>query len=312
MKYIFYIVFILPVLLKGQSLNTDSLITKACLQETVSFLSADTLQGRLTGSQGAVIAANFIADKFSLLGLHYMTGHDNYHDTFPARIYGKKITGVNVIGLIPSSTGNDTMIIFSAHYDHIGKGDDLEYNKDYRNDDEIFNGANDDATGVAALLGLAKYFSAKKSNHYNIAFIAFAGEELGMVGSTDLADRINTKKLKAVINLEMLGRPAHNNCYIISLSNRKLRTYLNDELKNAGVSGDKKFFSLDPYYDEDLAHRSDHYPFARKIKNAFTIMATSPKDKFYHTVEDEYDTIDFDFLLEATKNIALASEYFTK
>lgn len=300
-----------PFFVHGQLHFADSLIQKSSLQETVSFLSADNLKGRFTGSDGATKAATYIVNKFTELGLIPLKNKLSFFDSFPAENYNKKMIGVNVIGSIPSSVANDTMIIFSAHYDHIGQADDLTTNKDYTKKDDIYNGANDNATGVAAMLELAKYYAAKKHNRYNLVFIGFAGEELGMVGSTHLADSLNPKLIKAVINLEMLGRPAYNNCYIISLGNNKVRNMLNDHLKKSGLAI-KNFFGYDPYYDEDLAHRSDHYPFAVNIKNAFTIMASSPTDRYYHRVDDTFETIDFDFLLKATRLIAIATEEFTR
>ncbi len=311
MKFLFCILLGSPFFVLGQQHLADSLIQKSSLQETASFLSADSLKGRFTGSDGATEAATFIANKFALLGMIPLTGKQTFYDSFPAENYKNKIVGVNVIGCIPSSGGNDTMVIFSGHYDHIGQADDLFTNAGYTKKDDIYNGANDNATGVAAMLELAKFYAAGKHHRYNLVFVGFAGEELGMVGSTHLADGLNTKLVKAVINLEMLGRPVYNNCYIISLGNNKVKNLLNNRLKKQGLAK-KNFFGYDPYYDEDLAHRSDHYPFAVKINNAFTIMASSPKDRYYHTVEDEFETIDFDFLLKATRLIAIATEDFTK
>lgn len=289
----------------------DSIIKKSSLQQTILFLSGNELKGRLTGSAGATEAAKFIAEKFSNAGLSTLSGK-SYFDSFPAVNKGKEITGVNVIGSLPAIAANDTMVIFSAHYDHVGEGNEIEYNKDYRPDDATFNGANDNATGVAAVLELATYYSAQKNNRYNLLFIAFAGEEMGLIGSTHFSKRINPSKIKAVINLEMLGRGTNNNCFIITLGNNRIKKILNNYLKKSGAKQSNIFFTKDPYFQEELAYRSDHYPFARKIKNTFTIMATSPTDVFYHSVDDEYDTIDFDFLLRATCNIALACEYFTR
>lgn len=310
MKFFVFLLLVSPFFVHGQLHLADSLIQKLSLQETVSYLSADKLKGRFTGSEGATEAATYIAGKFAELGLVPLINKQSFYDSFPAENYGRKFIGVNVIGSIPSTVANDTMIIFSAHYDHIGQANDLPMNKDYTKNDDIFNGANDNATGVAAMLELAKYYAAKKLNRYNLIFIGFAGEELGMVGSAHVADSLNAKFIKAVINLEMLGRPAYNNCYIISIGNNKVRNLLNGRLKKAGLVK-KNFFGNDPYYNEDLAHRSDHFPFAVKINNAFTIMASSPNDRYYHTVDDTFETIDFDFLLKATRLIAIATEGFT-
>ncbi|MEO6722767.1 MAG: M28 family peptidase [Ferruginibacter sp.] len=311
MKCFFFLIIFCPLFSVGQVTLADSIIQINSLQETVAFLSKDELQGRLTGSEGAITAANYIAEKFKAAGLNPVAGRENYFDSFTVKQLGKKIIGLNVIASLPGNPGNDTTVIFSAHYDHIGKGNDLEYNKDYRADDDIYNGANDNATGVAALLELAKYYSVQKNNRYRLLFIAFAGEEMGLLGSEAYVKKIKPSLVKAVINLEMLGRPAHNNCYIISIGNSRLIKILNSSLDKE-KSTDEKFFGSDPYYDENLSQRSDHYPFARRIKNAFTIMASSPTDEFYHSVDDEYNTIDFDFVLKATRNIALAAEYFVR
>jgi Zn-dependent M28 family amino/carboxypeptidase len=311
MRCFLFLIIISPFFAVSQVTLADSIIKINSLQETVAFLSKDELQGRLTGSEGAIKAANYIAEKFKAAGLNPIAGKQNYFDSFTIKQFRKKIIGLNVIASLPGKAGNDTTIIFSAHYDHIGKGDDLEHNKDYRGDDDIYNGANDNATGVAALLELAKYYSIQKNNRYRLLFIAFAGEEMGMLGSEAYVKKIKPSLVKAVINLEMLGRPANNNCYIISVGNSRLIKILNSSLTKE-KSSDEKFFGNDPYYDENLGQRSDHYPFARKIKNAFTIMASSPTDQFYHSVDDEYATINFDFVLKATRNIALAAEYFIR
>ncbi|MCW3094130.1 MAG: peptidase, partial [Ferruginibacter sp.] len=125
-------------------------------------------------------------------------------------------------------------------------------------------------------------------------------------------EKTNPRTIRAMINLEMLGRPEKENCFIVSFRNNAIRKMLNHSLDNYGDSAAKNFFINDPYPDEDLSRRSDHYPFAVKIKNAFTIMGSSPADIYYHSVNDEYQTIDFDFLLKSTRLIAVACEQFTK
>ena len=91
------------------------------------------------------------------------------------------------------------MVIISAHYDHIGTKKEGE-------GDLIFNGANDDATGVTGVLALAKYFKKKNSNERTIVFIAFTAEEMGLIGSTHFGKGIDASKFVAGINLEMMGK----------------------------------------------------------------------------------------------------------
>ncbi len=296
----------------GQDSFSDSIITQSSLRQSVFFLSQDSLKGRLTGSAGAEVASKFIASKFDSIGLIPFEGIQKYFDHFTADYQRKKIPALNVMAMLPGKNNNDSLVIFSAHYDHIGQKDDMPYNKEYNYKDDIYNGANDNATGVAALLELARYYKAKNNNRYSIWFVAFSGEEMGMLGSSYLMNKTNPKIVKAVINLEMLGRPASGKCFIASFRNRPIGNLLNEYLEKTERVVDKKYFIDDPYPDENLSSRSDHYPFARKVKNAFTIMGTSPTDEYYHSVDDEYETIDFDFLWKATKNIAKACEQFIR
>lgn len=312
MKPMLFLILLYAGASNGQHTFSDSIITQSSLVQSLLFLSQDSLKGRLTGSVGADEAAKFIAAKFDSIGLAAVSGNFGYFDHFTADYDGKKIPARNVMAMLPGKNNNDSLVIFSAHYDHIGQKDDMPYNKEYNYKDEIYNGANDNATGVAALLELARYYKAKTNNRYSIMFVAFSGEEMGMLGSTNLMSKMNPKIIKAVINLEMLGRPVGGKCFIASYRNRPIRNLLNEYLQKNYPGVDDKFFITDPYPDENLSSRSDHYPFARKIKNAFTIMGSSPADEYYHSVDDEYETIDFDFLWKATKNIALACEQFTR
>ncbi len=315
-KYYMKALVLITLLLSAPYLHAqhmaDSIIKKESLQYSVSFLAADSLNGRLTGSKGVHQAALFIAEKFKLAGLNAYPGKQDFFDSFPLTHNRQKITGVNVVGYLQSQAGVDSTVIFSAHYDHIGQGDDLEYNKNFSSEDNIFNGANDNATGVAALLELASYYAHAGNNRYNLLFIGFAGEEMGLVGSTAYVKKTDTKRIKAVINLEMLGRPANGNCFIVTLGNNKVKNYLNKALETSRLKEGGKFFVSDTFYEDELKYRSDHYPFAHKVKQAFTIMASSPQDIYYHSVDDEVGTIDFEFLATATKNIAIACEYFLR
>lgn len=288
----------------------DSIIKKSSLMETLFFLSHDTLKGRLSGSKGANIAAAFLAKKFLSIGLNPVAGNEGYYNYF---LFSKKnILSKNVMGALPGQITNDTIVIFSAHYDHIGAGETQLARLGVSDTDSIYNGANDNASGIASLLELAKYYKAQNTNRYLLLFVAFSGEEQGMVGSEYLASKIKPGIIKAVVNLEMLGRPTSSNVSIISKSNIDITIALNRYLGKYQAHVSKPFFVRDHYPNENLFARSDHYPFALRIKTSFTIMGSAPDDKYYHTTDDEYETINFDFLLTASKNIAMACEYFIK
>jgi hypothetical protein len=270
---------------------SDSSISKANLQKTVAYLSSDSLQGRLTDSPGATKAANYIIKEFKDMGLTMVEGFEGYCQIFKKLTAKKTVTVVNILGALPPLVPNDSVVIISAHYDHVGMGSDFWYNRGYSNADSIFNGANDNATGVAVMLELARYYSRFHNNKYTLLFVAFSGEEFGMLGSTELRYRLQDNIIKGMINLEMLGRPENKQCIIIGNDEDKIADALNSVLP------DKKarypYFVADPWILESLLTRSDHYPFLSNTDFCFTIMGTPPDDRFYHTVDDEYKTIDF-------------------
>ena len=290
---------------RAQTLSIDSIITKSSLHYSIAALANDSMKGRLTCTTQATAAANFIATRFKDAGLKPLAGNDKYFSYYPLILDKDRWEAINVIGAIPGETSSDTMVVFSAHYDHIGT---RQSNGDDRGD-SIFNGANDNASGVALLIELAKYYATIKNNKYALVFIAFSGEELGLLGSADAATAINPSFVNAVINFDMMGRPINNRtkkCMVIAKDAKPILKKLNSQLLI-----EKNFFIADRFPNENLFARSDQYSF-RKVKTCFGIIATPPQDEFYHTVHDEIDTIDFDFLLSSTKKIALACEAFIK
>lgn len=282
----------------------DSIFREDSIKRIVSFLSHDSLKGRLTGSPQNLVVANFIASQFKQAGVLPISGMQDYFSEFIFFANGtKEIKGINVIGAIPGMSKKEELIIFCAHYDHIGtinlrtsEQKLLPNTKEII--DTIYNGANDNATGTAAMLLLSRYFYALKNNERTILFIAFSGEEFGLTGSRAFNSLINSSSIKAVVNIEMIGRGIKNkkdNPYITGIEYSDLGYLLNKKIKNKVLdsSGRKIFFKKDPYVNENLFSRSDNYPFALSGIPAHTIMATSPKDPFYHSVKDEVETIDF-------------------
>ena len=302
--------FLIPYIFASLFLNVraqtiDDIITKSSLYYSIAALSNDSMKGRLTCTPQATAAATFIASRFKDAGLNPLAGNDKYFSFYPLILNKHSFEAINVVGAIPGKTNSDTIVIFSAHYDHIGI---KQTNVGYIGD-SVFNGANDNASGISVLIELAKYYAAIKTNKYTILFIAFSGEELGELGSADMATRVNPSLVNAVINFDMMGRPINNwtkKCMIIAQNPKPIIKKLNSQLKD-----EKHFFINDMFPNENLFARSDQYSF-RIVKNCFGITATSPEDEFYHTVKDEIDTIDFDFLLSNTKKIAAACEVFLK
>ena len=173
--------FFLNDLLHAQTSLIDSIFTPSSLRSIVEYLTADSLRGRFTGSEGCTKAAQFIAKEFENAGLKPVKGNNGYFMPVTSS-WG------NVVGAIQGRSKADEVIIFSAHYDHVGtiSTNPVPFaggNAAVRKRDTIYNGANDNASGISALINLAKYFTNKNTNGRTIIFVAFAGEELGTLGS---------------------------------------------------------------------------------------------------------------------------------
>lgn len=213
----------------------------------------------------------------------------------------------NVVGILPGKNltagqggRKDEYVIFSAHYDHLGIG---EANK---NGDSIFNGANDDAAGTTAVIMLSKYFSKIKSNERTIVFAAFTAEEVGGFGSQYFSQQFNSEKVMAMFNIEMIGTDSKwgkNSAYITGYEKTDMGRILEKNLKGTGFT-----FYPDPYPDQQLFYRSDNATLARLGVPAHTI-STSKMDSepFYHTQEDEIETLDLKNMTAIIKAIALSS-----
>lgn len=211
-------------------------------------------------------------------------------------------TGYNIVGLLPGRTKADEVLVFSAHYDHMGI---INGNSK----DSIMNGANDDASGTTAVLALAEYFAMRGDNERTLLFCAFAGEEFGLVGSRDFIRHIKPEKMVANINIEMIGIPqfGKNSIFITGANESYLPKLLYSGFKAAGVK-----VKAEPDTDKMLYMRSDNYAFAQAGVPAHTIMSSDDDDRCYHKPCDEYDRIDVAHLTKVIRGIAKAAEEIIK
>jgi Zn-dependent M28 family amino/carboxypeptidase len=186
----------------------------------VEYLSSDELEGRSTGSKGEELAANYIKKRFKEMNVKPIAENGYFqefsfkqkshpHDTISTSdsIQENSITGKNVIGFIDNKSINT--IVVGAHYDHLGFGGEGSL---YRSDSlKIHNGADDNASGVSLMLDLAAKL--KDNNNNNYMFIAFSGEELGLLGSNFFVKNptIDIKSINYMINMDMVGRLNNEN-----------------------------------------------------------------------------------------------------
>ncbi|MCE3283690.1 MAG: peptidase [Chitinophagaceae bacterium] len=195
----------------------------------------------------------------------------------------KKSLLFNVIGILPGKSRPNEVVLVTAHYDHVGIGKPVKK-------DSIYNGANDNASGTAAMMMLARYF-AQAGSERTIVFVAFAGEEINLLGSYHLAGILKPSAIVAMLNFEMLGKPHEENrvntCMITGTKKKDLPKFLKWKAAEKGV-----VLRDDDFIGHQLYERSDHYPFARKGVLAYTIMNFSPDDRTYHQPSDELETLD--------------------
>ena len=205
-------------------------------------------------------------------------------------------TEYNIVGVLPGRSKPNEVIVFSAHYDHVGVGGG--------EGDMIFNGANDNASGTTALLLLAQYFSKRNDNERTIMFCAFSGEEQGLLGSTDFTSNINPEKIIAGINIEMIGVPQYgkNKVFIVGEKYSDLPRVLGAGLKRNGI-----IVTSEPVASKNLFQRSDNYPFAFKGIPFHTIMASDDYETCYHQPCDEVRRIDIANMTRIAKAIAASA-----
>lgn len=211
----------------------------------------------------------------------------------------------NVIGVIPGKSRKDELVVFSGHYDHLGIG------KPDKNQDSIFNGANDDAAGTTAVMMLARYFSEMKNNERTLIFVAFTAEEIGGFGSRYFSKQMNPDKVVAMFNIEMIGTESKwgtNSAYITGYEKSDMGKIL-----QANLEGSKFHFEPDPYPKQNLFYRSDNATLAELGVPAHTIstskMEEAPNNEpNYHKQSDEIGTLDMNNMAEIIKAIALSSK----
>ncbi|HET6994382.1 MAG TPA: M20/M25/M40 family metallo-hydrolase, partial [Chitinophagaceae bacterium] len=207
----------------------------------------------------------------------------------------------NVVGVLPGKSKKEEYVIFSGHYDHLGIG------RPDKNQDSIYNGANDDAAGTTAVIMLANYYSRLKDNERTLVFVAFTAEELGGFGSRYFSKQFNPDKVMAMFNIEMIGTESkwgQNSAYITGYERTDMGSILQKNLQGTGFT-----FYPDPYPAQNLFFRSDNATLAELGVPAHTI-STSKMDSEpnYHKPSDQVETLDMENMAQIIKSIALSAQ----
>lgn len=283
------------LVLFGLTAQAQSGIQKSEVTRIETELASDAMEGRALFTPGIEKASVFIEGEFKRIGLTYYKELQSYRQDF--LIKDKKAN--NVIGIIPGKSKPNEYVIFSGHYDHLGMKES--------GDDKVFNGANDDASGITAVITLAEFFKKKNDNARTLIFVAFTGEETGGYGSAFFSNSINADEVVAMFNIEMIGTDSKwgkNSAYITGFERSDFGTILQKNLVGSGFN-----FYQDPYPQEQLFYRSDNARLAALGVPAHTI-STSKMDvePNYHKLSDEISTLDMDNMTEIIKSIAISSQ----
>ncbi|GEO07738.1 aminopeptidase [Segetibacter aerophilus] len=252
----------------------------------VEYLSSDSLKGRKTGTPENRIAASFVAARFKKLGLKAYT--PNYLQPFSFKNRnGEEIQGVNVVGYIPGKKKD--VLVISAHFDHVGVING-----------EIFNGADDNASGTAGLLSLAAYFAKNKPNN-TLVFAAFDAEEMGLQGSKAFvaSPPVSLENIKADINMDMISHNEKGELYVSgTFQTPGFKEYLPTSFGTlkliAGHDDPKQGVN-------DWTNQSDQGSFNKKGIPFLYFGVEDHKD--YHRATDEYKTINKPFFIDAVEVI---------
>lgn len=269
--------------------------TPGQLRDWLSVIAADSLQGRATATPGAAIAARLIAEAMHEMQLR-PAGDSGYYQRVPLlrtatgfaladSLGGADLTDVNVVGVLPgadSTVGHEAVVV-GAHYDHVGVGAAIA-------GDSIYNGADDDGSGVIATLAIARALAAGPPPKRTIVFLLTTGEEVGLLGTRWYVAHpvVPLEHTVADLQIEMIGRPDPlvGGPGVAWLTGYE-RSTMGDIIKRAGLP-----IAPDPRPLQRFFERSDNIAFARAGVPAHTLSSFGMHAD-YHQPADEVSRIDF-------------------
>ncbi|MGH9309623.1 MAG: M28 family peptidase [Vicinamibacterales bacterium] len=272
-----------------------SVIDADRLIDDLRALSSPALEGRLTGSAGNKRAQALILDRFKQLGLRPVNG--SYEQAFAFKSAGRGgerafPDATNIMGMAAGTSAADTFIIVSAHYDHLGVRDGRTY-----------HGADDNASGVAALLAIAGWF-AQHPPRTSVLLVAFDAEEQGLQGAKHFVARppVDLGRVKAIVNMDMIGRGDKGTLFVAGTSqNPSLKPLVAEAAARRTLTlafGHDKPASQASGLD-DWTNSSDHGPFnAAGIPFLYFGVEDHPD---YHKPTDTADKIPRAFYVEAVR-----------
>ena len=269
------------------------------LLHLTEVLSNDALEGRAIGTPGNEAARGFLRKRFETLRLTRIG--DSYEHPFtvlpkPGEQGTAPIQGTNLIGVIEGKTpGEGRMLAVTAHFDHLGVMDG-----------EIYNGADDNASGAAALIAVASWFTQHKPEH-DILFALVDGEEPGALGSRNLArsGEVDMDRVALNLNFDMISRSETNELYVSGTYHSPgLVPFIEELAANAPVDllmgHDRPELGHD-----DWTQLSDQVAF---FEAGIPFLYFGVEDyEDYHKPTDDFDRIPVDFFVRSANTLVMAA-----
>ena len=283
------------------------IITSELVDAHIRLLSSDEMKGRDAFTPHIRLAEEYIAREFRAAGLEEFPRFPGFRDTFTHEYRNRRDTTAapvtyeltNLVGWVEGTDSvlKDEYILFGAHHDHLGMRGDTG--------DVIFNGADDNATGTTAVLALARYFAETGVSRRSLVFATFTAEEKGLIGSRHLAENLPfpAGKLVAMINFEMIGKPAADGSYSLMFLGPERSTL--DEIFRAALDPASPITLVDP-----LEHQVRYYNGSdnRAFDAAGHITTTlasplSTDDPYYHRPNDHYEHLNVDYMTQVIRAV---------
>lgn len=289
--FLFICLFCFLTVASAQKSSTD----QAQIRGAMEFLASDAMQGRASGSQNELIAATYLASQLREIGIEPAGDNggfiQNVSGEFNFYREGKKQWNTrNVIGRLEGRDEKmkDQVILLTAHMDHIGIGKPV-------NGDNIYNGADDDASGCIAVLQLARALAHEKAPKRTVLFVFFGSEETGGQGNGYFLQHppIPLKSIVANLEFEMIGRVdtavKPGELWLTGFD----RSNLGPELAKHGAH-----LVTDPHPKQNFFQRSDNYALAKQGIVAHTVSSFGLHSD-YHQPGDDVAHIDFAHMEDA-------------
>jgi hypothetical protein len=276
-------------------------IDRAALMRDVTTLASDAMEGREVGTPGGLRAREYIETRFHESGLRAFEG--GYVRAFPLPSRSERHTiesGANVVGYIGGTERPDRFVVVSAHYDHVG----------VRNG-QVFNGANDNASGTAALFAIAAHFT-RVAPATSLIVVAFDGEETGLWGSRAFLRALPVGRADIVVNLniDMIARDASRRLYVTGTSRQPaLRPVVERAAVSPGLT--LVFGHDDPRRPaDDWTQDSDQWTF---IEAGIPALYFGVEDyAHHHKVTDDAETVMEDFFAAAVETLIRVVDEFAR